>query len=178
MKLKLVKATNKYRNQIVDMLDEWNNSGEEIIPYVIGRLDYSDFDYYCNNLEVRDTSEGLVPDSTFFCLDEERNIVVGAVNIRHYLNEALLSNGGHIGDGVRPSERRKGIATKMISLALDECRNLGINKVLMVCDKGNIGSAKSIENNGGILENEVVVDGVMEQRFWIDLDKMQVVELV
>ena len=76
MKLKLVKATNKYRNQIVDMLDEWNNSGEEIIPYVIGRLDYSDFDYYCNNLEVRDTSEGLVPDSTFFCLDEERNIVI------------------------------------------------------------------------------------------------------
>lgn len=100
MKLKLVKATNKYRNQIVDMLDEWNNSGEEIIPYVIGRLDYSDLDYYCNNLEVRDTSEGLVPDSTFFCLDEERNIVVGAVNIRHYLNEALLLNGGHIGDGV------------------------------------------------------------------------------
>ena len=45
----------------------------------------------------------------------------------------------------------------MISLALKECRKLGINKVLMVCDKGNIGSAKSIENNGGILENEVVV---------------------
>lgn len=176
MKLKLVKATNKYRNQIVDMLDEWNNSGEEIIPYVIGRLDYSDFDYHCNNLEVRDTSEGLVPDSTFFCLDEERNIVVGAVNIRHYLNEALLLNGGHIGDGVRPSERRKGIATKMISLALKECRKLGINKVLMVCDKGNIGSAKSIENNGGILENEVVVDGVVEQRYWIDLDKVRSVE--
>ena len=176
MKLKLVKATNKYRNQIVDMLDEWNNSGEEIIPYVIGRLDYSDFDYYCNNLEVRDTSEGLVPDSTFFCLDEERNIVVGAVKIRNYLNEALLLNGGHIGDGVRPSERRKGIATKMISLALKECRKLGINKVLMVCDKGNIGSAKSIENNGGILENEVVVDGVVEQRYWIDLDKVRSVE--
>lgn len=178
MKLKLIKATNKYRNQIVDMLDEWNNTGEEIIPHVIGRLDYSDFDYYCNNLEVKDTSDGLVPDSTFFCLDEERNIVVGAVNIRHYLNEALLLNGGHIGDGVRPSERRKGIATKMISLALDECRKLGKNKVLMVCDKGNIGSAKSIQNNGGILENEVVVDGVVEQRYWIDLDKMQTVELV
>ncbi len=178
MKLKLVKAINKYRNQIVDMLDEWNNSGEEIIPYAICRLDYSDFDFYCNNLEVKDRSEGLVPDSTFFCLDEERNIVVGAVNIGHYLNEALLLNGGHIGDGVRPSERRKGIATKMISLTLDECRKLGINKVLMVCDKGNIGSAKSIENNGGILENEVVVDGVVEQRYWIDLDKMQTVELV
>ena len=53
MKLKLVKATNKYRNQIVDMLDEWNNSGEEIIPYVIGRLDYSDLITIVINLEVK-----------------------------------------------------------------------------------------------------------------------------
>lgn len=169
MKLKLVKASNEYCNQIKSMLDEWNATGETIIPYTICRLDYNDFEYYCNNLEVKDTCEGLVPDSTFFCLDEERNIVVGAVNIRHYLNEALLLNGGHIGDGVRPSERRKGIATKMISLALDECRKLGIEKVLMVCDKSNIGSAKSIRNNGGVLENEVVVDGVVEQRYWIEL---------
>ena len=132
-------------------------------------LDYNDFEYYCDNLEVKDTSKGLVPDSTFFCLDEERNIVVGAVNIRHYLNDALLLNGGHIGDGVRPSERRKGIATKMISLALDECRKLGIQKVLMVCDKDNVGSAKSIRNNGGVLENEIVVNGVVEQRYWIEL---------
>ena len=80
----------------------------------------------------------------------------------------MLLNGGHIGDGVRPSERRKGIATKMISLALDECKKLGIDKVLMVCDKNNIGSAKSIINNGGILENEIEVDGIVEQRFWIN----------
>ena len=169
MNLKLVKASNEYRNQIKEMMDEWNASGEKIIPYAIRRVDYNDFEYYCNNLEVKDTSNGLVPDSTFFCLDVDRNIVVGAVNIRHYLNEALLLNGGHIGDGVRPSERRKGIATKMISLALDECRKLGIQDVLMVCDKDNIGSAKSILNNGGVLENEVIVDGVVEQRYWIKL---------
>lgn len=57
----------------------------------------------------------------------------------------------------------------MIELALKECMQLGISKVLMVCDKDNIGSAKSIINNGGILENEVVVDGVVEQRYWITL---------
>lgn len=102
-------------------------------------------------------------------MDADRNIVVGAVNIRHYLNEDLLRNGGHIGDGVRPSERRKGIAIKMISLALEECRKLRISKVLMVCDKDNIGSAKSIINNGGILENEIICDGVIEQRYWIEL---------
>lgn len=169
MKLKLVKASNKYRNQIKDMLDEWNAANEKIIPYAIRRLDYHDFDLYCKNLEVKESSGGLVPDSTFFCLDEERNIIVGAVNIRHYLNESLLLDGGHIGDGVRPSERRKGIATKMIYLALEECRKLGIEKVLMVCDKDNIGSAKSIINNGGVLENEITVDGVVEQRYWIVL---------
>ena len=57
----------------------------------------------------------------------------------------------------------------MIALALEECRKLGIDKVLMVCDKENIGSAKSIQKNGGILENEVEVDGIIEQRYWIDL---------
>ena len=169
MKLKLVKASPQYRNQITDMLDEWNATGEPIIPYAIRRIDYHDFVYYCDNLEVKEAGGRLVPDSTFFCLDEERNMIVGAVNIRHYLNEALLLNGGHIGDGVRPSERRKGIATKMIALALKECRKLNIDKVLMVCDKENIASAKSIQNNGGILENEIEINGIVEQRYWITL---------
>ena len=123
----------------------------------------------CQNLEVKDNSDGLVPDSTFFCLDVERDIMVGAVNIRHYLNDNLLHFGGHIGDGVRPSERRKGIATRMIALALEECRTLGIYMVLMVCNKDNIGSGKSIINNGGILENEIEADGSIVQRYWIDL---------
>jgi predicted acetyltransferase len=70
---------------------------------------------------------------------------------------------------VRPSERRKGYATAMIALALDECRKLGIEKVLMVCNKENTGSAKSIQNNGGVLENEINVEGETVQRYWIQL---------
>lgn len=169
MKLKLVKASPQYREQITQMLEEWYATGEKIVPYAIRRLDYRDFDYYCENLELKECKDGLMPDSTFFCLDEDRDMMVGAVNIRHGLNERLLLNGGHIGDGVRPSQRRKGIATKMIALALEECKKLGIDRVLMVCDKENIGSAKSIQRNGGILENEITVEGVIEQRYWIDL---------
>lgn len=108
-------------------------------------------------------------DSTFFCLDTERNIFVGAVNIRHYLNAKLLINVGHIGDGVRPTERRKGMATKMIGLALEECKKIGLKKILMVCDKSNVGSAKSIKNNGGKLENEIKVNNFIQQRYWIDI---------
>ena len=171
MKLKLIKASEKFEKQIKDMLDEWYATGEKIVPYAIRRLDYHDFKFYCENLEVASPPENYVKDSTFFCLDEERDIVVGAVNIRHYLNESLLLDGGHIGDGVRPSERGKGIATKMISLALEECKKLGIYRVLMVCDKDNVASAKSIINNGGVLENEPEVDGVIQQRYWIDAIK-------
>jgi predicted acetyltransferase len=170
MRLQLVKLHEEYKKHLNDMMAEWYNSGEIIVPNAIKRFDYRDFDNYINCLDNNVEKEEFVPYSTFFCLDVERDIFVGAVNIRHYLNESLLLNGGHIGDGVRPSERRKGVATKMIGLALEECKKIGLDKVLMVCDKKNIGSAKSIENNGGVLENEILVDGIVEQRFWISID--------
>ncbi len=167
--MRLIKMEEQYKEQLFDMLEEWYAAGEKMVPYAIRKVDYHDFEQYLESLEIKDASDGKVPDSTFFALDEERNILLGAVNIRHYLNEALLLNGGHIGDGIRPSERLKGNATQMIGLALEECRKLGLDKVLMVCDKENIGSAKSIMKNGGVLENEIVVDGVTEQRYWITL---------
>ncbi|MDD5898490.1 MAG: GNAT family acetyltransferase, partial [Clostridia bacterium] len=57
----------------------------------------------------------------------------------------------------------------MIGLALEECRKLGIDRVMMACNKENVGSAKSIQNNGGVLENEITVDGEVVQRYWIAL---------
>ena len=173
MALKLIKLTKEYEKQLGEMIDEWKLDQEinhtNHSPWAIFKNDYHDFDYL-DNLELKEPRDGLVPDSTFFLLDDERNILLGAVNIRHYLNDYLLLHGGHIGDGVRPSERRKGYATKMIGLALLECKKLGIDKVLIVCDKDNIGSRKSIINNGGVLENEIVgKDGRIEQRYWITL---------
>ena len=171
MNIKLVKLSEEYKTQLFDMMDEWLAVEQHFSPYAIRKNDYHDFEHYMDNLELKEPRDGKVPDSTFFCLDTDRNIFVGAVNIRHYLNDDLLFTGGHIGDGVRPGERRKGYATAMIGLALEECRKLGIKKVLMTCDKLNIGSAKSIMNNGGVLENEVInEDGVPEQRYWIDLE--------
>lgn len=173
MALTLVKGSYEYKDQITDMLKEWieynENNETNRSPWSIFKNSFDDFDYYLDHLDTVLPENGLVPDSTFFCLDEERDIMVGAVNIRHRLNEALLAHGGHIGDGIRPSERRKGYAVQMIGLALEECRKLGIKKVLMVCDKENIGSAKSIIRNGGILENERTENGKTIQRYWITL---------
>jgi predicted acetyltransferase len=156
------------------MIDEWRADQElnhtDRSPGAIFKNDPRDFDRYLKELELKEEKNGRVPDSVFFLLDEDRNRLLGAVNIRHYLNDSLLKSGGHIGDGIRPSERRKGYATEMIRMALEECRKLGIKKVLMTCDKSNIGSAKSIIKNGGVLENEFVnEEGETEQRYWITL---------
>lgn len=168
MNIRLVKLSNEYKRHLTEMMDEWTATDEKIVPYAICKNDYKDFDYYLNHLEIKEEVDGKVPDSTFFCLDIDRDIFVGAVNVRHYCTEEMLINAGHIGDGIRPSERRKGYATAMIGLALKEAKALGIDRVLMCCDKENIGSAKSIMKNGGVLENEVVVNGVTEQRYWIE----------
>ena len=174
MNVKLIKLSKNYYKQLQEMIDEWKIDQEtnhtNHSPYAIFKNDYHDFDYYLEHLEIKEETSEKVPASVFFLLDEERNILLGAVNIRHYLNENLLKYAGHIGDGIRPSERGKGYGTKLIALALEECKKLGINKVLMVCNKENIASAKTIINNGGILENEILSEkGTIEQRYWINL---------
>lgn len=90
-------------------------------------------------------------------------------SIRHRLNEHLLRIGGHIGYGIRPSERNKGYATMQLALALDKAKEMGLTRVLLTCDKYNIGSAKTIINNGGILDSEDIIDGIEIQRYWIEL---------
>ena len=122
-----------------------------------------------NDLKKNDKYDEI-PSTQFLAIRKLDDKVIGTIQIRHALNDYLFERGGHIGDGVRPSERKKGYATEMIRLALEECRKMGIKRVLMTCDKNNIGSAKSIKNNGGILENEVVLeDGKITQRYWINL---------
>ncbi len=174
MGLKLIKLTKEYEQQLGEMIDEWKTDQElnhtDRSPRAIFKNDYHDFDNYLKHLELKEATKDWVPDSVLFLLDEDRNHLLGAVNIRHYLNDGLLKEGGHIGDGIRPSERRKGYATELVRLALIECRKLGVHRVLMTCDKDNIGSVKSIVRNGGVLENEFVnAEGKTEQRYWIEI---------
>jgi len=49
------------------------------------------------------------------------------------------------------------------------CRNHGLKKVLITCDKLNIASAKTMMSCGAILENEVTENDEIIQRYWIHL---------
>ena len=53
---------------------------------------------------------------TYLAFDNEK--LVGLLSIRYDLTNELAEKFGHIGYGVRPSERCKGYATKMLNYAL------------------------------------------------------------
>ena len=171
--LELVLPTPEYKTQVEEYLQEFFDNGEYEIAGDGGLDRIKNFEEWLlkvqKDLSEESIEDNRIPATLYLTVRKSDNRVVGNLQIRHKLNEKLLQYGGHIGDSVRPSERRKGYATKMISLALEECKKLGMDKVLLVCDKDNIGSVKSIINNGGVLENEVLKEGKLIQRYWIML---------
>ncbi|WP_411955988.1 GNAT family N-acetyltransferase [Clostridium sp. FP1] len=171
LKLELLRANNEMEEQYYDFINEWENCGEEITPYgarLLG-MNYITWLTHTNKMENVNTCPAhLVPSHMYFLVLEDKRII-GAINIRHYLNDYLLNFGGNIGYGIRPSERKKGYATLMLAMALPIAKELGISKALVTCDKNNLGSAKTITNNGGVLENEVIEDGEITQRYWIEV---------
>ena len=99
----------------------------------------------------------------------ERDTYLGAISLRHTLNDFLLHTGGHIGYGVRPTARRRGLATWALGAVLPEARSLGLIRVLVTCDDNNVGSARPNENNGGVLEDVRDTDLGHTRRYWMTL---------
>lgn len=135
----------------------------------------TDFKGYLDLLGAWEIGERLaprfVPNSYFVGVVEGR--IVGRVSLRHELNDFLLREGGHIGYGVVPSARRRGYASEMLRLSLPFARRLGLPRVLVTCDEDNIGSRKTIEANGGVLENTLFHEGLRapKRRYWIAIPR-------
>jgi predicted acetyltransferase len=99
----------------------------------------------------------------------EGDTYLGAINLRHRLNEFLIRAGGHIGYGVRPSARRRGVASWALGEVLPRARALGLDRVLVTCADDNPASARTIERQGGVLEDMQVTEFGLTRRYWIDL---------
>lgn len=99
----------------------------------------------------------------------EDGTYLGAIDLRHYLNAVLLDIAGHVGYSIRPSARRRGLATWALGAVLHEARTLGLDRVLVTCDDDNVGSARTIELNGGVLEDVRTTDVGTKRRYWITL---------
>ena len=139
-------------------------------------LHYYDEGFSLNRyLEVLDEQErgmnlqpNFVPSTFLFAFVEAR--IVGRVSIRHSLNAFLERVGGHIGYAVVPECRRRGYATEILRQSVELARTrIGISRILITCDDDNIGSIRTIEKNGGVLENIVRGPDLSKpkRRYWI-----------
>lgn len=137
------------------------------------KSELEDFSGYLERVSKSARNEDLpperVPANEFWLLSINR--VIGRSKLRHWLNPALELEGGHIGYDIRPLERRKGYGTLILKLTLEKAKSLGLRRVLLICDEDNVGSAKVIENNGGVLSGRAVSDksGKPILRYWIEL---------
>ena len=171
-KIILVKPDLSYADEIIKYKEE-SLAESPIINGSAGLDRFSSIEDWLQELKKRSCEDtvpkGLVPSSTYLGVREKDNYIVGMIDIRHYLNEYLTQVGGHIGYGVRKTERNKGYAKQMLKLALEKCKELKIKKVLITCDEDNIASEKVILSANAKLEDIRNVDGENKKRFWIDL---------
>ena len=172
MSLNLVRYDEISEENYIDFISEWESQKERVIPTAMHRDGLS-------FLEIMDkwkedetnipVSKGFVPSTLYFLADDNGRIL-GGIHFRHYLNERLQQIGGHIGYGVRKSERKKGYARTMLRLLLEKIKMLGRDNVLLTCDDDNIGSIKTIESCNGILKDKVEFENKLIRRYWIALD--------
>lgn len=156
-KLELVRPLLEHKLLYEAMMDEWEAFGGRINPGALRR--YSRVQQknvtYEEWLEWVKEDRETVQDLYFFM---DNKIILGAISIRY----ECAGIDGHSGFGIRPSERKKGYASRMLSLALPIMKSYGINPIVLSCAKGNIGSAKTILNNGGKFMEEVIEEDAGE----------------
>jgi predicted acetyltransferase len=99
----------------------------------------------------------------------EDDTYLGCITLRHALNDFLLRAGGHVGYGVRPSARGRGLAAWALRSVLPRARELGLERLLLTCADDNRASARTIESVGGSLEDVRDTELGRTRRYWITL---------
>ena len=170
----LMRPTGEYAGQIAAYRQEFLDAGDSMDGTgPLRRLeDPEEYITACARYEdPKAVPPHLVPATQFLFVRKSDNKLVGMLQVRHRLNDFLEKYGGHIGYSVRPSERRRGYAKEMLKMALPFCRQIGIDKILITCIDGNIGSEKTILANGGVYETTVHEpnENVDLKRYWIAL---------
>jgi predicted acetyltransferase len=169
--VRLVNLSVDMKEQYINYYLEWKKAGEKLNPGILRYMNPERFEEMVPAIHEIEIGNGgrEVQESVYFLVNEKDRIL-GAVTIRHSLTERMFNTEGHIGAGIRPSERRKGYATKILELALDKMRAFDIPNALITCNEDNIGSEKAIIKNGGVRDDDFLEShGNIVKRYWITL---------
>ncbi len=170
MALQLKKLDESMKEALADFMADWKD--ERVVPSSLQKYDngFEALAEYLDTME-KDPPRLMVPSTLWFLTDGDE--ILGAVEVRHFLNSGLLKYGGHVGYGVSPKHRGHGYARQMVKMCMPHIKELGIDSLLICCIDTNTPSARTIENCGGVLENrvEVIRDGkaVTGLRYWVDV---------
>lgn len=175
----LREAQKEDKEEILNIYNEYLES--KLIPGIdrfegvrnLSHLDKLSFEQWLEeNEKYKDATklpEHLSPQTIYLAI--KNNKIVGLISIRWKPVPILLNHGGFIGYGIRPSERGKGYANEMLKQALELIDKSIYEKVLITCKDFNIASKKTIEKNGGILDNSYYNEEnkCTYLRYWIDI---------
>lgn len=168
----LVKPTVDLKDSFLEGLAEFQQEGlpwfMEMNPEEL-QQNFAAFVQSFNKKRTLWTQDEPVDESSFWAVRD--GVYLGGISIRHRLNADLKMMGGHIGYDTRPSFRRQGVASEMLSLALPLARQIGIKQALLTCNDGNMASIKVIEKNGGVLKETKpqFEGGPLKRYYWIQL---------
>ena len=125
----------KRKNDILDYLNEFveyesDLNGVGSLRKIFEGLTFEEALERCKKMEDEEYAKSInkCPGKTFLIIRENDNKIVGAINVRWNLPEAMLNFGGHIGYSIRPTERRKGYNKINLYLGMIEAKKIGLDR--------------------------------------------------
>ena len=171
--MKRKKEITKYLDEFVEYGSDINGSGS--LDKIYDGYTFEEALDRCLKMEDPKYAKsiGRCQSKTFLLIRENDNKIVGTINVRWNLSEEMLQFGGHIGYGIRPTERRKGYNKINLYLGMIEAKKLGLDKVMLDCDVNNLGSDKTLKALGGKLERTEIdpSDGILTNVYWFNVDE-------
>ncbi len=171
--LELARPHVRFHQSFLESHKEWDGtvqsgSGLRATDDVITPEGFAEWVEYLRRYEDEVLDPGYVTCTFRWVVDGDRYL--GSIALRHELNDFLFERGGHIGYGIRPSARERGVGSWALSQTLEEARQRGLTRVLATCDEANVASQRTIESCGGVLE-DIRSDGRGGAfcRYWFDL---------